>query len=105
MKSLTSFGLFSALAAVAAFCPSPATTLSFCGPVIKGNFNGLNRQYPNSTARGMPSLWSFSGPVYVSNNSGASVNSGVILDSQGNIWRSTARGRHGFQWLRRLGNP
>ena len=45
---VTSFSLFFALVAAAVFHPSPASAQSYCGPLLKVNFNGINGngQYP-----------------------------------------------------------
>jgi len=57
--------LFLALIAAAAFHPSLAIAQSFCGPVIKVNFNGLNGQYPTGY---------------------------LAKDGQGNVYGTTAQG-------------
>jgi uncharacterized repeat protein (TIGR03803 family) len=55
---VTSFSLFFALT-------TTATAQSFCGPVIKANFNGLNGQYPSGR---------------------------LTIDGQGNLYGATAQG-------------
>jgi uncharacterized repeat protein (TIGR03803 family) len=49
-----------------------------------------------SPTSGLTTLWTFSGPTYINNNIPAAVGSGVTLDSQGNIWSTTAGGGVGF---------
>src|SRR5271155_5576999 len=102
--------LFLALTS-AAFHPSPVVAQSYCGPLLKVNFNGINGngQYPTgylaidaqsnlhgTTNSGL--IWKYSpstGFTSVSAPSGTTGLNGIVFDSQGNIWGSTSGGGTG----------